>query len=239
MIHPHTELRFISDTMGFGVVATAPIPRGTITWARDPLDRAMSAEEVDTLGPLFRAQLDKFTFVDRAGRRVLCWDIARYVNHACDAPCLAPGFDFELAVRDIAPGEQVCDDYATLNLLEPFECACGAAQCRRIITPDDHLHLADGWDERLRAAFACVQGVSQPLWPLVTRRDEVAAALADPARIPSCRFHFLGGAPAPASAPAAGTLGAARRVGERANGPSAMVPRAHARNHRANPRVRG
>jgi hypothetical protein len=243
MIHPHTELRFISHAIGFGVVATAPIPRGTITWVRDPLDRAMTADEVDALGPLFREQIDKFTFIDRTGRRVLCWDIARYVNHACDAACLAPGFDFEIAVRDIAAGEQVCDDYATLNLLEPFECACGAAQCRKIIVPDDHLRLADAWDDRIRAAFASVEAVSQPLWPLVSWRDEIAAALSDPARLPSCRVHFLAdpsATPAPAPLPAL-TLATSRRVGERAGGQAASLPRptARARNHRANPRFRG
>jgi hypothetical protein len=228
MIHPHTELRFISPTLGFGVVATARIPRGTITWVRDPLDRAMSAQELDALGPLFRAQMDRFTFIDGAGRHVLCWDIARYVNHACDAACLAPGFDFEIAVRDIAPGEQVCDDYATLNLVEPFECACGVAECRKIIAPDDHLRLADAWDERVRAAFGSIESVSQPLWPLVNRRDEVTAALADPARIPSCRLHLRGARP-PAdepssSRPLAGAASASRR-GERSNGGASTSPR--------------
>ena len=34
MIHPDTELRFISDEVGYGVFATALIGRGTITWVR-------------------------------------------------------------------------------------------------------------------------------------------------------------------------------------------------------------
>jgi hypothetical protein len=190
MIHPHTELRFINDRIGFGVVATALIPRGTITWVRDPLDRVMSADEVDSLGDIFRPQLDKFTFTDGTGQHVLCWDIAKYVNHSCDAPCLAPGFDFEIAVRDIAPGEELCDDYGALNLGEPFECACDSNQCRRVILPDDHIRLADWWDEQLRAAFPSVGLVEQPLWALVDRRWEVTAAIADPLRVPSCRYHF-------------------------------------------------
>ena len=32
MIHPDTELRFISPEIGFGVFATKLIPQGTITW---------------------------------------------------------------------------------------------------------------------------------------------------------------------------------------------------------------
>ncbi len=133
MIHPHTELRFINPTVGFGVVATARIPRGTITWARDPLDIAMSEARARALGPLYRATLDRFTFTDGMRQRILCWDIARYVNHSCEPGCLAPGFDFEIAVRDIEAGEELCDDYGTLNPVEPFDCACDCVGCRRVV----------------------------------------------------------------------------------------------------------
>src|SRR5437868_5395855 len=119
VIHPHTELRFISPRIGFGVVATRRIPKGTITWVRDPMDVAMSASQVEALGPLYRQQLEKYMFVDGRNDRVLCWDIARYVNHDCDAPCLAAGYDFEIAIRDIEVGEELRDDYGTLNLSEP------------------------------------------------------------------------------------------------------------------------
>jgi hypothetical protein len=182
------------------LVATAPLPRGTITWVRDPLDRAMSPAEVHALGPLYRAELEKFMFTDGAGQQVLCWDLARYVNHSCEAACLAPGFDFEIAVRDIAAGEQLCDDYAALNIAEPFDCACGAPTCRKIVGPDDRVRLADAWDERLRLAFSQVGRVEQSLWPLVSRRDEIAAVLAGRVPVPSCRMHFA--TPAAPAAPA-------------------------------------
>lgn len=206
MIHPHTELRFINPIIGFGVVATARIPRGTITWARDPLDIAISEARVRTLGPLYSATLDRFTFIDGAHQHIVCWDIARYVNHSCEPGCLAPGFDFEIAVRDIEAGEQLCDDYGTLNIVEPFECACESAACRGVIRPDDHVRLADEWDERVRAAFPCIASVDQALWPLVNRVEEVEAALAERAPVPSCRVHFVdapGHAPAHTPGPAA------------------------------------
>ena len=44
MIHPHTELRFINEQMGFGVFATQFIPKGTIIWALDELDQILEAE---------------------------------------------------------------------------------------------------------------------------------------------------------------------------------------------------
>jgi hypothetical protein len=37
MIHPWTELRFINDSIGYGVFATQFIPKGTIVWALDDL----------------------------------------------------------------------------------------------------------------------------------------------------------------------------------------------------------
>jgi uncharacterized protein len=190
MIHPATELRLVNEVIGLGVFATARIPRGTITWVRDRLDLAMSPEAMRALGPSFQADLDKFSFTDGAGDRVLCWDIARYVNHSCDAPCLAPGFDFEFAVRDIAVGEQLCDDYGTLNLIEPFACACGYAACRSVIRPDDHVRLSEVWDGRVRDAFPSIGRVEQPLMGLVNRVDEVTRVLAGGAPVPSCRVHF-------------------------------------------------
>jgi hypothetical protein len=191
MIHPQTALRFIDPIVGFGVIATKRIPRGTITWARDRMDSVMTEAEVTELGPLFRAQLDRFSFIDGAGLHVLCWDIARYVNHSCEAACLAPGFDFEIAVRDIEAGEQLADDYGTLNLTEPFECACGSKACRKIIQPDDHVRLADRWDAQVEAAFPDIGRVEQPLWPLLHRPDDVKAVLEGRAPYPSCRAHFV------------------------------------------------
>jgi len=35
MIHPDTEVRFINDEIGYGVVAKKLIPKGTITWVQD------------------------------------------------------------------------------------------------------------------------------------------------------------------------------------------------------------
>ena len=39
MVHPDTELRFVSPAIGWGVFATRDIPTGTITWALDVLDQ--------------------------------------------------------------------------------------------------------------------------------------------------------------------------------------------------------
>ena len=72
-------------------------------------------------GSPYQKILEKYTYVDRDGRHILCWDIARFVNHSCDPTSRSPGYDLEIAVRDIHPGEQVTDDYGSLNVLPGFE----------------------------------------------------------------------------------------------------------------------
>lgn len=200
MVHPHTELRFVNPEIGFGVFATQPIPRGTITWALDCLDQHFTAEEQASLPAYARQQLEKYSYVDARGRSVLCWDHARFFNHSCAANCLSVGYDFELAVRDIAAGEELTDDYGTLNPDEPFPCRCGVAACRGQVLPDDHARLAPRWNDLAREAFFLIPRVAQPLWEVIADRALVEAALADPNRLRPIQHHFARRSQDPAAA---------------------------------------
>jgi uncharacterized protein len=191
MVHPDTELRFVNSEIGFGVFATRLIPRGAITWVQDDLDRVLTPEKVRQLGPNYSAVLSKYCHVNRWGEYVLCWDLARYMNHSCTPSCLSTGYSFELAVRDIAPGEELTDDYATLNLSDSFKCVCGAPACRDMVCEDDVFTLADGWDEVLREVFPLMAKVPQPLWDLVKEKQEVQVALAG-GEIASCKLNLRG-----------------------------------------------
>lgn len=178
MIHPATKLTFINEDIGYGVVATELIPRGTIVWVRDELDRRLSKEQLQGLGPLYEQSLLKYLYVDSAGMYVLCWDIARYMNHSCESTCLPAGFDgFEVAVRDIQPGEELTDDYGTLAIQFSFECHCGAPQCRKLIHPADFSKRAAWWHERAKQAFSTIRDVPQVMWPLVQEKDEIQQIL--------------------------------------------------------------
>jgi len=190
MLHPDTDFRFINPVLGLGVVATALIPQGTIVWVRDSLDRTIPRAEAVLLPDVLRAALRRFAYIDRDGNHVLCWDHARYTNHSCRPNCLSPGWELELAVRDILPGEQLTDDYGSLNLDEPLECECGAEDCRGRIESDDLRFLYRSMDERLELALARASSVSQPLWELVAEQDEIAAALSGGGRMPSSSTHF-------------------------------------------------
>jgi hypothetical protein len=191
LIHPSTTLRFIDERIGYGAVATELIPKGTIVWVHDELDQVFTPAQVERLSNGYRHVLDTYTFLNREGNRVLCWDLARYVNHSCDPNCLSPGLDLEVAVRDIAPGEPLTDDYAALNLTAAWDCQCGSPRCRGRVSSGDFPALARIWDEHIAAAWPLVGQVAQPLWPWVPDRDNLALALASGAALPSSLHHFF------------------------------------------------
>jgi hypothetical protein len=190
MIHPDTELRWANDVIGYGVFATRLIPKGTITWVRDDLDQTFTPEQAARLNEPCRQILDKYTFIDAKGMFVLCWDHSRFFNHSCAANCLSAGYDFEIAVRDIPAGEELTDDYGTLNLRAPFACACSAPGCRKQITPGDMERLAETWDGLVRPVFALIPQLPQLLWPLLKEKAEIERALKHPEEIRSIRCNY-------------------------------------------------
>lgn len=193
MIHPHTELCYIDVDTGRGVVATRPIPRGTIVWVADPLDQVIPLKRYAKLPEALREQLDEYAYLDEGGF-VLCWDHARFVNHSCDPNCLGGGYDFELAVRDIAEGEELTGDYGSMNPDDVFPCACGLPQCRREVLPDDGRTFWRAWDAIVAQAFTRMRDVDQPLWDLVDpwEKKQIARVFKGERKILSCRGNFLG-----------------------------------------------
>lgn len=103
MIHPATELRYIDDSIGWGVFALEKIPCGTITWARDPFDRILDADFKRRLPPAYAPLVSHFTFPVENGEHLFCWDWARYVNHSCKPTCGGTDQGFEVALTDISP----------------------------------------------------------------------------------------------------------------------------------------
>ena len=170
MMHPHTEVRFINEMIGFGVVATQFIPRGTISWVLDPLDQVFTPQQVQRLTGPFQEVLDKYSFRDHKGRHVLCWDHGRFVNHSFKSNCLTTAYNFEIAIRDIHPGEELTDDYGYLNLTTPFEAYPEPGVDRRVVYPDDLLRFHDQWDAQLRDVFPQLSEVEQPLSPYMMER---------------------------------------------------------------------
>jgi uncharacterized protein len=171
MIHPHTELRFINDKIGHGVVATQFIPKGTITWAFDKLDRVFTPKQIQEMDAMMQEVMDIYSYRNPDGNYVFCWDNARFVNHSSNSNCITTAYDFEIAIRDIHPGEELTDDYGYLNLEEPFEVVPEPGSNRNVIYPDDLVRYYPIWDEKLLAAFPQLVKVDQPLFRLMDPKN--------------------------------------------------------------------
>ncbi|EZH71540.1 lysine methyltransferase [Aquimarina atlantica] len=179
MIHPYTEIRFISDEVGYGVVAKELIPKGTITWVLDKFDREFTPDQYEILEPIYKNILETYAYKNNLGNLVLCWDNGRFVNHSFNANCLTTAYNFELAVRDIRPGEQLTDDYGYLNIDTPFR-GIDEGTKRKIVYPNDLLKYHKSWDKKLIKAFKYVSKVKQPLiglleeelWQLVVQIEK-------------------------------------------------------------------
>jgi len=165
MIHPHTQLQFISEETGHGVVAVKAIPRGTVTWVMDRLDRTFSEASLARINGICREIIDHYSYRNRRGDYVLCWDHARFINHSFRPNCIATAYGFELAVRDIAAGEELVNDYGFLNIVEPFRPRDEGTR-RKIVYPDDLKRHHRHWDRLLKPAFDALTTVDQPLRPL-------------------------------------------------------------------------
>ena len=62
-----------------------------------------------------------------------------YVNHSCEPNAGLSGQITLVAMRAIAPGEEITYDYATSDgsSYDEFQCGCGSKRCRNRITGDD------------------------------------------------------------------------------------------------------
>lgn len=162
MIHPDTQVHFINEEKGYGLVAVRTLPRGTITWTLDPLDKQISPAEMAGYEERFRDILLKYSFRNNRGNYIFCWDNGRYINHSFDSNCCLTPYNFEIAIRDIAPGEELTDDYGYLNIIEPFEAQPEGGQ-RTVVHPDDLLRYSGMWDANIAAAFPDIIRVEQAL----------------------------------------------------------------------------
>jgi SET domain-containing protein len=168
MIHPDTELRFIDDVIGYGVVAKKFIPKGTITWVQDDLDAIYTEDDIKKINPLMQDYLETYCFMNSKGEKVLCWDNAKFVNHSFNSSCMSTAYDFEIAIRDIHPGEQLTDDYGYLNVSEPFEAVDEGTE-RKVVYPDDILNYYKTWDQSILDNLENVIKVAQPLLKFVPK----------------------------------------------------------------------
>lgn len=163
MIHPHTTLTQLDPSIGQGVIATHFIPMGTLVYVKDALEIEVRPTDALLHDPLHRPIIERYSYTDHRGVRILSWDLAKFVNHCCEPNTVSTGYGFEIAIRDIEPGEQITDDYGVLNIEHDLQCLCGSPACRGAVRHDDILHLASHYDPIIRTALMSLKDLEQPL----------------------------------------------------------------------------
>ena len=174
MIHPNTELKFINEQVGYGVFATSDIAEGTIVYVKDSLELSISPTDYLMHTEEMKEVIEKYSYIDETGNRIISWDFAKYVNHCCNCNSISTGYGFEIAIRDIKKGEQITDEYGLFNLTKPMTLLCGEENCRKEIKPTDFDSYHEEWDIKIKKSIMSLFDVEQPLMPFVdenTRKD--------------------------------------------------------------------
>ena len=167
MIHPNTQLKFIDEQVGYGVFATATIAEGTIVYVKDSLELSISPTDYLMNSEDMKEVIEKYSYIDEKGNRIVSWDFAKYVNHCCNCNTISTGYGFEIAIRDIQAGEQITDEYGIFNLVKPMTLVCGEANCRKEIKPTDFDTYYKDWDRKIQHSIMKLFTVEQPLMPFV------------------------------------------------------------------------
>ncbi|HET9159587.1 MAG TPA: SET domain-containing protein-lysine N-methyltransferase [Caulobacteraceae bacterium] len=107
-----------SPIHGLGVFLAQPVREGELIWRFDTrIDRVYAPEEIASLPEHVQRYLHTYcTWRADAGVFVLCGDNGRYFNHA-ETPSTvsdAIAFGVDRAARDLAAGEELTSDYATI-----------------------------------------------------------------------------------------------------------------------------
>lgn len=191
MIHPDTELKWINTQLGHGVFATRFIPKGTLLWTQCAFDIVLDPAKLAALSPSLQAIAMTYGYVDHDGDTILCWDMGRFVNHACRPAMLSLGPHLEICVRDLHPGTELTCDYGTLNYSQVLSCRCGHPDCRGEIRAEDALAFDAQWQQQLEDAVSVGGNVAQPLLQYVREPQVWLAYLAGQLGLPTPDSYYL------------------------------------------------
>lgn len=150
-LSPKLEVRSWERKGGVGIFACEPACRDEILLVCG--GSIVTGEELAQLPPVTRRhgiQIEDDLYVVTIG----VVEPADCINHSCDPNVGLRGQIVMVALRDIAPGEEICFDYAMSDSssYDEFECGCGTGLCRKRITGNDWM-LPELW-ERYKDHFS-------------------------------------------------------------------------------------
>jgi len=107
----------LSSINGIGLFADQFISKGTPTWKfQKGFDLEVDKNNLEKLSEPARKQFLKYAYLDiKTDKYVLCFDDARFFNHADDANTVGfvseSGDEVDVATRDIERGEELTCNY--------------------------------------------------------------------------------------------------------------------------------
>ena len=147
---------------GRGLFACRPIGKGTRLFGEDEWSdeeerrsfSTLSPSQVKELKPALRSIFLRYAYnttpeaITGAFRPETVRHPINFINHACDPNAGYDGAGEIVALRGIAPGEEIRMDYGTYSFSfdHEFTCGCGATWCRRKVTGND-------WPELVRTGL--------------------------------------------------------------------------------------
>ena len=107
---------------GTGVFAAEDIAKGTIVWKYEPLlDIGLTKEQMQALPDIAKKTFLNYAYHDAEdGLYILCFDDARFMNHADDPNTTQIPNDIDtqgytVATKDIKAGEEITCDYRIVD----------------------------------------------------------------------------------------------------------------------------
>ena len=102
-----------SETHGIGLYAGEFIPKGTITWKRDPkIDIEFTEADVMDIPKEVREKFLWHRYYDYTiDKFIVCADDQRFINHSSKNPNIKSTPDMDVASRDIQEGEELLCNY--------------------------------------------------------------------------------------------------------------------------------
>ncbi len=134
-LSPLCEARPVNGKGRYGIFAVRPVVAGALiaAWGGTVVEESIFQQLPSELISL-SVQIDEQLYLvpDRLGP-------GDRVNHCCEPNAGIQGCNMVVALRDIAPGEEICYDYAMTDSAsyDEFTCACGAPTCRGQVTGND------------------------------------------------------------------------------------------------------
>lgn len=112
MLRVKTQLKQ-SSIHAIGLFADQIIPKGTITWQRDPdLDITLPEDFLTKVPNEVKQDLLGWVYYDYSIQKyVLCADNQRFINHSTDNYNIVSEPDFDVAGRNIEIGEELLCNY--------------------------------------------------------------------------------------------------------------------------------